>query len=149
MKEMSISATIILVSKDRKSLILQRNPGDSFPNKWTVPGGKLKDEDFDFSKSKDFCYYPAEYAAIREVKEETGIEVKLGQLRLLCSMYMTPINRLVISFYAVLGRNSDEMKISLSDNQAYSWIKREEIGNYDFIPDIGLEIEDTYKLIES
>src|SRR5271156_4940658 len=124
MKEMSISATIILISSDSKALILQRNSGDSFPNLWTVPGGKLQDSDFDFAASKDFCYYPAEYAAIREVKEETGIEVKMEDLRLLCSMYMTPINRMVISFYAVLDRSSKEISVVLTDNQAHSWIDR-------------------------
>ncbi|MGD0728884.1 MAG: NUDIX domain-containing protein [Candidatus Micrarchaeaceae archaeon] len=145
MKEFSISAAIILVSSDRKVLVLQRNPNDSFPNKWTVPGGKLKDVDFD--NVSEFSYYPAEYAAVREVKEETGIEVKADELEFLCSLYLKEINRIVISFYAVLDKKSDEFKISLKDNQDFKWIGSEDIKSYDFIPDIGSEIEAAYKKI--
>lgn len=144
MKEFSISATIILVSSDMKALILQRNPNDSFPNKWTVAGGKLNDTDGDFTNGKDFCYYPAEYAAIREVKEETGIDVEPKELRFLCSLYLKEINRFIVSFYAVLDKKADDTHVLLSDNQAHSWISRDEIKNYDFIPDIGGEIESMY-----
>ena len=142
--DFSISATIIIISKDRKALILQRNPGDSFPNKWTVPGGKIKDTDGDFTNGKDFCYYPAEHSAVREVLEETGIKIDVNDLKFLCTLYLTAINRFIVSFYAVSDKNSDDMKVILSGNQSYAWIKREEIKNYDFIPDIGGEIEAVY-----
>lgn len=148
MKELSISAAIILISKDMKTLIIQRNPDDSFPNMWTVPGGKLKDSDYDFSKSKDFCYYPAENAAIREVIEETGITVKQDQLRFLCSLYLKEINRFILSFYAILDKDADSVLVNLSDNQNYAWSTNEEIKEYEFIPDIGGEIKAAYTAIE-
>lgn len=148
-KEMSISATIILISKDNKALILQRNPNDTFPSLWTVPGGKLKDQDFVYSKDENMSYYTGEYAAIREVKEETSIEVKNENLRFFCTMYMRQINRFVLSYYALLDKNSEEMNVVLSDNQDYRWISREEIKDFDFIPDIGGEISDTFELIKT
>jgi 8-oxo-dGTP pyrophosphatase MutT (NUDIX family) len=146
--EFSISAAIFIVSKDRKVLILQRNPTDSFPNKWTVPGGKMNDKDGDFSAGEDFCYYPAEYSATREVKEETGIEFKTDQIEFLCSLYLREINRFILSFYTILDKDSGSIPVVLSDNQAYMWIGRDEIKNYDFIPDIGGEIEAVYRKIE-
>lgn len=144
MNEFSISATIIIMSRDGKALILQRNPDDSFPNKWTVPGGKLKERDGDFTNGDGFCYYPAEYSAIREVKEETGIDIKVEDLRFLCSLYLKEINRFIISFYAIHGKDSGDIGVSLSDNQDHRWIRREEIRDYDFIPDIGGEIDAVY-----
>jgi 8-oxo-dGTP pyrophosphatase MutT (NUDIX family) len=147
--EFSISAAIFLVSSERKALILQRLATDSFPNKWTVPGGKLKEADGDFTHGQDICYFPAEYSAIREVKEETGIEVKPEQLKFLCSLYLKVINRFIISFYVVLDKSSDEMKVILASNQSYKWISRDEIKSYDFIPDIGGELEAVYKKIDT
>lgn len=147
MRDFSISATIIIMSSDMRALILQRNPGDSFPNKWTVAGGKMDDNDGDFANGMDICYYPSEYSAIREVKEETGIDVKPDDLRFLCTLYLKKINRFIISFYAISERKADNIKVSLSDNQSYRWIARGEIKNYDFIPDIGGEIEAVYKLL--
>ena len=145
--EFSISATIILISRDGKALILQRNPDDSFPNKWTVPGGKMKEKDGDFTQGADICYFPAEYSAVREVEEETSIKVKSDELQFLCSLYLKAINRFIVSFYILLDKNSDEIDVLLSDNQAYRWIARNEIKDYEFIPDIGGEIEAVYRKI--
>jgi 8-oxo-dGTP pyrophosphatase MutT (NUDIX family) len=146
MREFSISAAIIIISSDMKALIIQRNPHDTFPNKWTVPGGKIKDKDGNFAN--DFCYYPAEFSAIREVKEETGIEIKVEDLQFLCTLYLKEINRFIISFYALSNKKSENIEISLKDNQSYSWIESNEIKDYDFIPDIGGEIEAVYMLLK-
>ena len=108
----------------------------------------MDDNDGDFANGMDICYYPSEYSAIREVKEETGIDVKPDDLRFLCTLYLKKINRFIISFYAISERKADNIKVSLSDNQSYRWIARGEIKNYDFIPDIGGEIEAVYKLLE-
>lgn len=148
MKELSVSAAIIVISRDMRALILQRKPGDSFPNKWTVPGGKLKDSDFAFAAGRDFCYYVAENAAIRELMEETGIEVKAENLRFLCTLYLKEINRLVVSFYSILDEDSERMPVKLSGSKACKWIGRNGIKDYDFIPDIGSEIEAAYRSIE-
>jgi len=147
MKEFGVSAAIILISKDRKALVLQRNADDTFPNKWTVPGGKVNENDGDFTNDGEFCYHLAECSAIRELKEETGIEVGLNDLQFLCSLYIKAINRFLISFYVVLDIDSGSMNISLSDNQAYAWISRDEIKSYDFIPDIGGEIRAVYEKV--
>ena len=117
--DFSISATIILISKDKKALILQRNSTDSFPNKWTVPGGKIEQTDGDFTHDVDACYYPAEYSAVREVEEETGIKVNWDKIEFLCSLYLKKINRFIISFYLVLDTDSKDIPVVLADNRAY------------------------------
>lgn len=148
MNEFSISAAIIIISAEGKALILQRNANDSFGNKWTVPGGKMNESDGDFSGGADICYYPSEFSAIREVKEETGIEIKHSELRFLCTLYLKKINRFIVSFYAVSEIKADDIDVSLSDNQDYRWISRDQLKNFEFIPDIGSEIEAVYSLLD-
>jgi 8-oxo-dGTP pyrophosphatase MutT (NUDIX family) len=146
--EFSISAAIFIISKEKKALILQRNATDSFPNQWTVPGGKMNEKDGTFTHEGQVCYYPAEYSAIREVKEETGIDVKHDDLEFLCSLYLKAINRFIVSFYVVSDKNFNDIPVILAGNQAYKWISRDEIKNYDFIPDIGSELEAVFAKID-
>src|SRR5687768_14110960 len=55
-----------VVIKDNKILIIQRSADeDNYPNLWELPSGKR--EDFESS----------EVAVVREVKEETGLTVKV------------------------------------------------------------------------
>lgn len=46
-----VTATVILVNKERKFLIAKRADWEkAFPNKWTVPGGKLEILDYALKK---------------------------------------------------------------------------------------------------
>jgi|GEM_PF-2309281 8-oxo-dGTP pyrophosphatase MutT (NUDIX family) len=148
MNEFSISAAIIIISAEGKVLILQRNANDSFANKWTVPGGKMNEGDGDFTSGMDICYYPSEFSAIREVKEETGVIIKHHELRFLCTLYLRKINRFIVSYYTVSEMKADDISVSLSGSQDYRWVSRDEIKNYEFIPDIGSEIEAVYRLLD-
>lgn len=95
--EVLISSTVIVISKDKKALIVQRPPDKSFPNKWTVAGGKIQKGDGVLAGS-NFLYFAAEAAAARELEEETGIKVPFTKLKFLCSLYAGKINRVVLSF---------------------------------------------------
>ena len=151
LKSLKVSSTVIVISKDMKALIVQRPSDKSFANLWTVAGGKLQDTDGIMVGKElvgeDFRYFSAEVCAIRELQEETGIHVFIGNLKYLCSVYAGAINRLILSYYVVLDKNADEIKIDLSECQAYEWITRDEIKDYKFIPDIGGEIGDVFKRI--
>ena len=57
-----------LIEKDGKFLIAQRNLDDTFGGLWEFPGG---------------CIEPGEtkeYALKREIKEELGVDIKVGKL---------------------------------------------------------------------
>jgi len=146
LESLKVSSTIIVISKDRKALIVQRPPDKTFANLWTVAGGKIQDTDGTII-SENFRYFSAEFCAVRELGEETGICVSAKNLRYLCSIYAGEINRLVLSYYVVLDKNADEIEIKLSECQAYKWIIRNEIKNYRFIPDIGGEIAEVFDRI--
>src|SRR3989338_8085339 len=66
-----VAVTAIIV-KDGKFLIVKRAPGEkTFPNKWTVPGGRLEVDDYT-KKPKDTAdawYDVAEELVRREVRE--------------------------------------------------------------------------------
>lgn len=152
---MKVSSTVIVISKDMKALIVQRPPDKTFANLWTVAGGKLQDTD-GILTGRDFRYFATEVCAVRELKEETGIHVFIKDLKYLCSVYAGIINRLILSYYVVLDKNADEIEINLSECQAHKWVTRDEtkgikilkghvVKNYNFIPDIGGEIEEVFK----
>ena len=61
-------AAYALIKRDERLLLCRLCPPEPNTGKWTVPGGGL-----------DFGEHP-EAAAVREVKEETGYDVRLGHL---------------------------------------------------------------------
>lgn len=111
-----------VIIKDDKILILQRHKNeDIYPNMWELPSGKREPLE------------PSEESLIREVKEETGLDVRII---LPFSVFdyqiekpkeirdSTQINFLVIPI------NNGGVKIS-DEHQAYAWIRSEEIDKYD------------------
>ena len=147
-----VSATIIVISKDNKALIVQRPPDKAFPNLWTVAGGKMHVEDGNL-RSKGFRYNAVEACARRELQEETGIGcdlVWIDKMKYLCSITTIwgDTRRVILSFYVVLDKDAKDVKISLSENQAYRWIEENDISQYSFIPDIGGEIKEVFEILK-
>lgn len=147
-----VSSTVIVISKDRKALILQRLPTEKrFPNLWTVAGGKLQKTDGRMV-GQGFYYDSAEEAVCRELEEETGILAQYARpkLKYLCSIVSTEaIKRLILSYYIIINEyNSNELEIKTENGQNYRWITMREIKNYNFIYDIGGEIESVFMKLQ-
>ena len=74
------AATVVLVRQspqeaDLEVLLLQRNSRLVFHGgHWVFPGGRIDDQDFD-SSGAELEYPAALRAAVRETKEEAGIEI--------------------------------------------------------------------------
>lgn len=145
-----VSATVIVISKDMKALIVQRPSDKAFANLWTVAGGKMKEDDGDLIH-EGFLYNSVEYCARRELAEETGIHIWHMPLHFLCSITTThsDTRRVILSFYVILDKDAKDIKIKLSECQAYHWIEEYEIPQYGFIPDIGGEIREVFKRMRS
>jgi len=145
---LKLGATVIVVSKDLKVLIVQRSKGKVFEGMWTVPGGKMESTDGVYT-NKGFCYFPLEHSAVRELLEETGIKINKRQLRFLCSILVErELHMLILSFYTYINKKADEIPIKLTESQEYKWVDKYTIPIYDFIPDIGSEILDVITRIE-
>ena len=138
-----IVATCIII-KEGKYLIAKRSQNEkAFPEKWTVPGGKLETEDYinrnyDTEKGKQW-YNILEDLIKREVREEVNLEISsLGYVTSLVFIRHDNIPTLVISLFA--NYSSGEIKLS-DELTEYKWVTLEEAKNYDLIDGIYEELE--------
>ena len=111
----------VIINKNNEILILQRNKDeDIFPNMWELPSGKRE-----FLESSESCL-------IREVKEETGLSVKIIMP---FSVFDYQIEKpkeirdtIQINF---LVRVVNKKKVKLSpEHQNFAWISKNNIDKY-------------------
>lgn len=136
-----VVATAIII-KDGKYLITKRSPKEmAFPNRWTVPGGKLELKDYK-DKPKDTAshwYNVLENLLKREVIEETSLEIR--NIRYLTSLtFIRPddIPVLVLSFFADHKKGDVQLSQDLVD---YAWVTLGQAKRYDLIEGIYEELE--------
>lgn len=110
-----------VIAKDNKILILQRHKNeDVYPNIWELPSGKREPLE------------PSEESLIREIKEETGLDIKIIFPFSVFDYQIEKPNEIRDSTqinFLVTPTNDEEVKIS-DEHQAFAWIKPEEIDHY-------------------
>ena len=80
------AATVVLIRENSRQqelevLLVQRNSRLVFHGgHWVFPGGRLDDEDFGGRESRILEYPAALRAAVRETREEAGVEISEEQL---------------------------------------------------------------------
>jgi len=131
-----------IIIKDGKFLITKRASTEkAFPNKWTVPGGKLELDDY-IKRPKDTSshwYNVFENLLKREVMEEVGLKMKnIRYLTSLSYIRSDNIPTIIISLFA--DHHEGEVKLS-SELTEYAWVTLEEAKNYDLIEGIYEELE--------
>lgn len=136
-----VVVTCIIV-KDDKFLITKRAPNEkTFPNQWTVPGGKLEVSDYQ-SRPKDTSehwYNVLENLAKREVFEETALKIKnIGYVTSLVYIRPDNIPTLIISLFADYDSGEIRLESSLAE---YAWVTLKEAKNYQLIEGIYEELE--------
>lgn len=108
-------AALVVLDKD-KILLLKRGPNSSGSGLWNFPGGSVeKDEE-------------PELAAVRETKEETGLEVGTNEIEYLCDKDTKYLN---VDIY-ITDKFSGEVKIN-SESSEYKWATLEELSKLPFI----------------
>jgi len=136
-----VVATCILV-KDGRFLIAKRAASEkAFPNKWTVPGGKLEASDYKKRKpdTSSHWYNIFEEVCKREVEEEVGLKIR--NIRYLTSLvYIRDdgIPTLIASMFA--EPVGDEIKLCKALTE-HAWISLEEAKSYELIEGIYEELE--------
>jgi len=136
-----VTATAI-IEKDGKFLIVKRAPNEkAFPNKWTVPGGKLV-----YSEYKDLPYkadFPQWYGMMdwlvrKEVREEAGIEIE-RPVYVTDLVFVRPDGYpvVVLSFSAKYKSGEVKLNHEMTD---FAWVTAEEAKTYDMINGIDEEI---------
>ncbi len=143
-----VSVTAIIYNDEKKYLITKRSPSKKVhPNRWTVPGGKVKFEDYkDLPQSvPQAWYYPFENALKREIKEEVGLEISNIQFLIDMVLSAGPVPILVLSYTAEY--ESGEVKLD-EDTVEFAWVTAEEAEKYDLIEGIYEEIVMADQLIK-
>lgn len=131
-----VSATGI-ICKDNRFLIVKRAGFEkAFPNKWTVPGGKLDSQDY-LNRPKDaseLWYNVIEDLVEREIKEEVNLKVK--NLQYVTSMtYVRPdgLPALIVSLAADYENGEVTLCKALTD---FAWVTADEAKQFDLIDGI-------------
>jgi 8-oxo-dGTP pyrophosphatase MutT (NUDIX family) len=127
-----------IIVKNGKFLITKRAGWEkAFPNRWTVPGGKVKVLDYNL-KQKDtphHWYNVLEDGLAREISEEVGLEIKnIGYVTSMVYIRDDEIPCMIISLFA---EPKGEKEVKLCDALTeYAWVDLEESKKYDLIEGI-------------
>ncbi|MBW2990673.1 NUDIX domain-containing protein [Candidatus Woesearchaeota archaeon] len=132
-----------IVRKNNKYLVCKRSPNEkAFPNKWCVPGGKIEHSDFIHTQkdTSDHWLDIFEKVLTKEIKEETGLEIKnIGYVSSLVFIRPSGHSTIIVSLYADHAKG----RIKLNDEELteYAWVSLKEAKNYDLIENIYEQIE--------
>ncbi len=138
-----VVATAIIV-KDGKFLIAKRAPHEkAFPEKWTVPGGKLVLHEYNHlpktSLNHPQWYNVVDWVLRKEVEEEVGLEIHKPQY--LCDLvFVRPDGYPVVTLSYWAQYKDGEVKLcrDLSD---YAWVTLDKAKDYDLIEGIWDELK--------
>jgi 8-oxo-dGTP diphosphatase len=112
--KLNVATTIILDKQD--ILILQRGPESSGSGTWNFPGGKVEEDEDPMD------------AAIREVKEETGLIIEKDKIDYLGSLILEHI---VVNTF-ITNSYSGTVKIN-KESMNFKWVSILEIPEYPFV----------------
>jgi mutator protein MutT len=112
----AIDVAAALIFHDGKLLITQRRPNDHLPNLWEFPGGKVEP-----GETFEACL-------TREIREELGIEISVGELiEDLTHTYPEKTVRLCFFDCRLVAGQPKAIHV-----QDLRWIRRDEIRNFEF-----------------
>ena len=143
-----VTATAI-IEKDGKFLIVKRSPTEkAFPNKWTVPGGKLVYKEYkDLPYKTDFpqWYGMMDWLVRKEVREETGVEIEKPNY-VTDLVFVRPDGYPVVVFSFWAKYKSGDVTLN-HEMTAFAWVTAEEAKTYDMIDGIDREIAEVENLL--
>jgi 8-oxo-dGTP pyrophosphatase MutT (NUDIX family) len=116
-------------------LMLLRQDHKSYGNTWGAPAGK-KEKNEEINN-----------AIIREVKEETGLDISQKEFKWCKKMYVRyPENDFIYHIFHLILEEKPEIKIRLEEHKEAKWLTPKEWLNYPLILDEDNSIKDFYNL---
>ncbi|VVC04425.1 ADP-ribose pyrophosphatase [Candidatus Bilamarchaeum dharawalense] len=116
---MKINVAAGIIQKNNKILIAQRKQGcKREPNKWEFPGGKIEKNE------------TPENALKREIKEELGMDIVVGDLFGESAKKYPNGDEIILSCYFAKLKNNKKPK--LTGCQKIEWASLEQLTGYDF-----------------
>lgn len=107
----------VVVARDR--ILLVRRATEPAAGKWSVPGGRVEEGE------------TLEEAVRREVKEETGLDVEVGDLLGFVETASTSYHFVICDFLAVV--TGGEEPRAGDDACEVAWVEREAAGELDLV----------------
>ena len=116
--EKGIIVHTIIYNKNKEILVLQRcKNNDTLPLYWDIPGGTLEDGE------------KPEIGAIREVKEETAIDIINPKLFFVYSNIDKSKNKQFLTLIFYSEYKGGEIKLNNLEHAQYKWVKIDKIKN--------------------
>jgi 8-oxo-dGTP pyrophosphatase MutT (NUDIX family) len=149
-----VTATAVVARKDANGalrfLIAKRAPTEkAFPNKWTLPGGKLVRSEYEsipYSTAFPQWRNMMDWLVRKETLEEVNVEVE--NINYLTDLvFVRPDGYPVVTFSFWCMYKSGDAKPG-KDLTEVAWVTAEEAAKYDMIDGIPGEIMATAKIIE-
>lgn len=141
-----------IIEKDGKYLIAKRASREkAFPNKWTVPGGKLVLHEYQHlpktSPTHPQWYNVVDWVIKKEVKEEVGLEIHKPNY--LCDLVFVRPDGFPVVTLSYWAKHAGGEVVLCKDLTDYVWVTIDEAKKYDLIDGIWDEIKAVDDLIKN
>lgn len=130
-----IAVTFLIERKGRFLLIKRNQKEDHYGGKWVFPGGKVE-------KGEDVLK-----TLLREVKEETGLEIRRKAAFLRSYSFIRNDGSSTIGLVFCLKYKSGRVKLD-KNSEDFTWVSPKEIKKYDTIPGIETHIRNAQEAIQ-
>ncbi len=128
-----------IIVKNGKYLITKRAGWEkAFPNRWTVPGGKMKVLDYVLRKKDTPHHWYGVFEDIlrREIEEEVGLDIKnIGYVTSMVYIREDKIPCVIVSLFAEPVSDNASVKLCNALTE-FAWVDLEEAKDYDLIEGI-------------
>lgn len=146
-----VVATGIIVKGDKFLIAKRASHEKAFPDKWTVPGGKLVLTEYQnlpkTSPTHPQWYNVVDWVLRKEIREEVGLEIE--EPRYLCDLvFVRPDGYPVVTLSYWCRYKSGEVALC-KDLSESAWVTLEEAKGYDLIDGIWDELKSVNDLIVS
>ncbi|MBW2988723.1 NUDIX hydrolase [Candidatus Woesearchaeota archaeon] len=126
--ETNFSVTAVIRFKGKFLILKRASDNRHHPDRWSFCSGFAKE------------FEPAEKACLREVKEETGLDIEIIKTGRIVEVIDKKYGkRWVIAAYLCRPHTSD-VKLC-SENTTFRWASLEELKNYNFVPGLAKDLE--------
>lgn len=145
-----VVATAIVVKKDKFLIVKRAAHEKAFPNKWTVPGGKLVLREYQHLP-KTAPNYPQWYNVIdwvlkKEVMEEANVEIKKPNY--LCDLVFVRPDGFPVATLSYWAHYKSGVAKAGKDLTEHAWVTLKEAQKYDLIDGIWNELKEVNKIIK-
>lgn len=129
-----------IVEKDGKILVSQRSFEEEHEGgKWTIPGGKI-------DRTEGNVFNVVEKTCAREVEEETGVIIKENIYLITNNTFIRSNGQHVIALICLCHWKSKEPQ-ALEDTVNVKWISENEIGSFEFAPNVKGYIQKGFEML--